>query len=81
MDKISLIVPCYNEQDTIPFLREELNRIMSSFEEVSFEVILVDNCSEDSTLSLMKKYMRKMTVINIFLSQGILGKILQCLQD
>ena len=28
---------------------------MSSFNEVSFEVILVDNCSEDRTLSLMKK--------------------------
>lgn len=54
MDKISLIIPCYNEQETIPYLKEELNRIMSSFEGVDFEVILVDNCSEDGTLSLMK---------------------------
>ena len=55
MDKISLIIPCYNEQDTIPFLVKELNRIMSTFNCVEFEVILVDNCSEDGTLSLMKK--------------------------
>ena len=55
MDKISLIIPCYNEQDAIPYLKNELDKIMSSFNEVSFEVILVDNCSEDRTLSLMKK--------------------------
>lgn len=55
MDKISLIIPCYNEQETIPHLKKELDRIMESFGEVLFEVILVDNCSEDSTLSLMKK--------------------------
>lgn len=55
MDKISLIIPCYNEQDTIPFLKEELNRVMSAFSDVIFEIILVDNCSEDNTLALMKK--------------------------
>lgn len=55
MDKISLVIPCYNEQETIPFLYKELNRIMSTFNDVEFEIILVDNCSEDSTLSLMKK--------------------------
>lgn len=54
MDKISLIIPCYNEQDTIPFLKKELNRVMQGFEGVEFEVILIDNCSEDDTLSLMK---------------------------
>lgn len=55
MDKISLVIPCYNEQETIPYLRNELNSIMKSFDNVIFEVILVDNCSEDGTLSLMKK--------------------------
>ena len=55
MDKISLIIPCYNEQDTIPHLKKELYRIMDSFKEVEFEVILVDNCSEDATLSMMKE--------------------------
>ena len=55
MDKISLIIPCYNEQDTIPHLKKELDRIMGEFEGVTFEVILVDNCSEDATLRMMKE--------------------------
>lgn len=55
MDKISLVIPCYNEQETIPFLKKELDKIMESIEGVSFEVILIDNCSEDNTLFLMKQ--------------------------
>ncbi|MCR5651091.1 MAG: glycosyltransferase family 2 protein [Lachnospiraceae bacterium] len=54
-DKITLIIPCYNEEDTLPFMEKELEKVMASFEDVSFEVILIDNCSEDSTLSYMKK--------------------------
>ena len=59
MDKISLIIPCYNEEDTIPFMKKELDRVMGLFKDVSFEVILVDNCSEDKTLSMMKEIHEK----------------------
>lgn len=55
MDKISLVIPCYNEQATIPYLKDSLYKVMESFENVEFEVILVDNCSEDDTLKLMKQ--------------------------
>ena len=59
MDKISIIIPCYNEQDTIPYLIPELNKVMDKMKEVSFEVIMVDNCSEDDTLSMMKSVHEK----------------------
>lgn len=55
MDKISLIIPCYNEQESLPFLESELEKVINSMNDVSFEVILIDNCSEDSTLELMKE--------------------------
>ncbi len=55
MDKISIVIPCYNEQDTIPYLKEELYKLMESLPQAAFEIILVDNCSEDGTLDLMKQ--------------------------
>ncbi|MBQ8945668.1 MAG: glycosyltransferase family 2 protein [Lachnospiraceae bacterium] len=55
MDKISIVIPCYNEQDTIPYLKEELYKLMESMPQVAFEIVLVDNCSKDGTLNLMKQ--------------------------
>ena len=55
MDKITLVIPCYNEQETIPYLKTELYKLFDSTNEVEFEIIMVDNCSSDNTLNLMKE--------------------------
>ena len=58
MEKISIIVPCYNEEQALPYLVEKLNIIMDKMNkdfDLIFEVILVNNCSEDNTLNMMKK--------------------------
>lgn len=59
MDKISLVIPCYNEQGTLPFLKTELMELISGFNNVAFEIILIDNCSEDDTLLFMKELNRE----------------------
>ena len=55
MDKISLIIPCYNEEETLPYLKKELDKLFDKMNNVNFEVILVDNSSVDKTLDIMKK--------------------------
>lgn len=58
MDKIIIIIPCYNEELSIPYLKNKLIKIMDDMTlkyKLSFEVIMVDNCSFDNTLSLMKE--------------------------
>ena len=55
MDKITIVVPCYNEQETIPFLKTELYKLIDSMKDVEFEVIMVDNSSNDNTLNMMKE--------------------------
>lgn len=59
MDKISLIIPCYNEEETLPYLKKELDKLFDKMNNVSFEVILVDNSSVDKTLDIMKKLSRE----------------------
>ena len=58
-DLISLIIPCYNEEDAIPLLYPELVKISEQMNYVDFEFIMVDNCSEDRTLELMKELHEK----------------------
>lgn len=55
MDKITIVIPCYNEQETIPFLKTELYKLIDSMKDVEFEFIMVDNSSTDNTLNMMKE--------------------------
>lgn len=55
MKKISLVVPCYNEQEVIKLFYDEIQKIKKDFEEVSFEIIFVNDGSKDKTLDLMRE--------------------------
>lgn len=54
MEKISIIIPCYNEEKSLPLFYEELNKNITQFENVEFEFIFVNDGSNDDTLNLIK---------------------------
>ena len=56
MEKISVIVPCFNEEDSLPFFYEEINKVSNEMNEVSFEFLFVDDGSKDRSLSILKEY-------------------------
>lgn len=53
-EKVSVIVPCYNEQEALPYFYHEITSIMSRFP-YDYELILVNDGSKDQTLQVMKK--------------------------
>ena len=55
MKKISLVVPCYNEQEVIKLFYDEVQKIKKDFKNVSFEIIFVNDGSKDKTLELMRE--------------------------
>lgn len=55
---LSVVVPCYNEQEVLPFFLEELYKIMDDMKEFRFEVIFVNDGSTDQTLLCIKNYMQ-----------------------
>ena len=54
--KVSVIVPAYNEAENIPFLVEEFDRF--SKEHKDYEVIVVDDGSNDGTFDIANNYKR-----------------------
>lgn len=59
MDKISLVIPCYNEQEALPFLYEELVKVSGEMSEQDFEFIFVNDRSKDKTLQVIKELKAK----------------------
>ena len=55
MDSISIIIPCYNEQDNIERLCGELRTMFSNNKEYLWKVILIDDGSTDGTLQCLRR--------------------------
>ncbi len=53
---ISLIVPCYNEEQSLPILKKAIEAVTSVRSEFEYELIFIDDGSKDGTLSLLQKY-------------------------
>lgn len=61
-DLISVIVPCYNEEVSLPFFYKEIQKVISHMQErypVEFELLFVDDGSRDDTLSIIKSFASK----------------------
>lgn len=55
MKKISLIVPCYNEEESLPFFYKESTSILQQ-NQYNYEILFINDGSTDNTLSILKHY-------------------------
>lgn len=59
MDKISIVVPCFNEEEAVPVYYRETCRVMKEMKGVAFEIIFVDDGSIDGTFRIIKELSEK----------------------
>lgn len=54
MDKISIIVPCYNEEESLPLFYKETGKELEKIEGTDYEFVFVDDGSRDRTLEILR---------------------------
>ena len=59
MKKITVIIPAYNEEESLPPLYERLEKLMRSMDHYEFEILFVNDGSKDNTINLIKEYREK----------------------
>ena len=59
MKKITIIIPAYNEEESLPMLYERLNKLMNEVTNYEFEVLFVNDGSRDKTLEIIKTLREK----------------------
>ena len=57
MSKISIIVPCYNEEEVLEIFYNKISEVAKKID-ADFEFIFVDDGSNDKTLEILKEYSR-----------------------
>ncbi len=53
--KVSIIVPCFNEQESLPIFYEEVIRVLDSIH-CEYEILFVNDGSNDDTLAVIKEF-------------------------
>ena len=62
MEKITVIVPCYNEEETIPLFITEIEKVYASMREkydIDMEYLFVNDGSKDRTAEVLEEYAAK----------------------
>ncbi|MCL2054869.1 MAG: glycosyltransferase family 2 protein [Oscillospiraceae bacterium] len=60
---ISVVVPCYNEQDVLPLFRDEIIKVTDGMKKkhpaLDFEFLFINDGSKDGTLKILREYSEK----------------------
>ena len=54
MKKISIIIPAYNEEESIPLLYKRINKVIENMKGYEFEILFINDGSKDKTIEIIK---------------------------
>ena len=53
--KLSIIIPCYNEKNTIEIILNKIIQNLNNYKFLNYEILIVDDCSTDGTIQILKQ--------------------------
>lgn len=59
MKKVTILIPCYNEEQSLPLLYEQLAALTDNHTEYDWEILFVNDGSKDNTIQLIKQLSQK----------------------
>ena len=71
--KLSIIIPCYNEKNTIDIIVKKVIKSLTNYKFLNYEIIIVDDHSKDGTIEVIKSFQDK-EKISAYFHQSNLGK-------
>ena len=78
MSLLSVIVPCFNEQESIPFfyqaITETASGMQKTWEDLEFEFLFIDDGSKDNTLAIVESLREKDTRVRFVSFSRNFGK-------
>lgn len=72
---ISIVTPCYNEQDNVDEIYAQVKAVMASLPQYKYEHLFIDNASTDNTVLLLKKLAEKDKNVKLIVNTRNFGHI------
>lgn len=74
MELLSVVVPCYNEEEVLPTFYGELIKEANNLSELELEIIFVNDGSKDTTINILKQLREKDTRVHYLSFSRNFGK-------
>ncbi len=71
--KLSIIIPCYNEKNTIEIILKKIIQNLNEYKFLNYEILIVDDCSTDGTIQILKQLENDNKILTYFHDKN-LGK-------
>lgn len=75
MKLISIVTPCYNEEENVEALYLQVKKIFASMPQYHYEHIFIDNSSEDKTVEILKHLAEKDKNIKVIVNTRNFGQV------
>ena len=64
MKKVSILIPCFNEEKSLPMLYPELAKLMDAHAAYEWELMFVNDGSADGTIDVLKQLRQQDSRVN-----------------
>ena len=71
--KLSVIIPCYNEKQTIGIILKKVIQSLQNYKFLNYEILIIDDHSKDGTDKILKDLSQE-EKINVYFHERNLGK-------
>lgn len=75
MPLLSLVSPCYNEQENIMEFYSQVKSVLQKIPQYSYEIIFIDNASTDNTVGVLKEIIRKDKNVRLIVNSRNFGHL------
>ena len=75
MKTISIVTPCYNEEENVQELYEQIRQVLSNLADYQYEHIFIDNASQDRTVALLRDLARHDSHVKVIVNVRNFGHI------
>ena len=75
MKHISIVTPCYNEEENVELLYEKVKQVFKELDTYTYEHLFIDNASEDHTQEILRKLSDSDSNVKVILNSRNFGHI------
>ncbi len=73
--KLSIVTPCFNEEQNVEALYQQVKKVVATVEGCTYEHIFIDNASEDKTVPLLKEMAQQDPNVKVIVNSRNFGHI------